>query len=341
MKLFIDTNIFLNFYHLSKDDLEELRKLEVLVDDGKLILYLPEQVINKFHRNRDVKLADALKKFKQELLNNQFPQICKEYPEYIEMRRSINKYKKAKSQLLDKLQDDIDKTNLKADHVIEALFNKSECIEITQDILTEAKVRYDLGNPPGKKGSYGDAVNWISLLKNVPDESDIYFVSEDADYQSKVNSDIFSPFLTKEWEQEKNGKIHFFKRLSSFFKEKFPEIDLASELEKSLLIQKLGKSMAFANTRSILKKLSKFTDFSLTEAKAVIEAANSNNQVFWIMEDKDINKILQSIVKGHEDKIDEEALKDFHVKLGILKTEDDTSSIEEISGSAADNDIPF
>ena len=99
MELFIDTNIFLNFYHLSKDDLEELRKLVALVAEGTITLYLPEQVINEFYRNRDAKLADALKKFQQEHLNNQFPQICKEYTEYTEMRKSSTKYNKAKSRL--------------------------------------------------------------------------------------------------------------------------------------------------------------------------------------------------------------------------------------------------
>ena len=46
--LFIDTNVYLKFYHYSNDDLEELNKLLVLLDNEKLELYLPEQVINEF-----------------------------------------------------------------------------------------------------------------------------------------------------------------------------------------------------------------------------------------------------------------------------------------------------
>ena len=42
MYLFIDTNIFLSFYHFTKEDLEELKKLGVLLKQKKVILYLPE-----------------------------------------------------------------------------------------------------------------------------------------------------------------------------------------------------------------------------------------------------------------------------------------------------------
>ena len=52
MNLFIDTNIFLSFFHFTKDDLEEIRKLEVLIDKKEVVLWLPEQVQDEFHRNR-------------------------------------------------------------------------------------------------------------------------------------------------------------------------------------------------------------------------------------------------------------------------------------------------
>ena len=44
MNVFIDTNVFLSFYHLSSDDLEELQKLAVLLRQSKVRLWLPEQV---------------------------------------------------------------------------------------------------------------------------------------------------------------------------------------------------------------------------------------------------------------------------------------------------------
>ena len=47
-------------YHFSNDDLEELRKLRVLLEREEVILYLPQQVVEEFWRNREGKIFDAL-----------------------------------------------------------------------------------------------------------------------------------------------------------------------------------------------------------------------------------------------------------------------------------------
>lgn len=46
--VFIDTNVLLSFYHYSGDDLEELKKLVVLLEQKKVKLYLPSQVLIEF-----------------------------------------------------------------------------------------------------------------------------------------------------------------------------------------------------------------------------------------------------------------------------------------------------
>ena len=43
MDLFIDTNVLLNFFEYSSDDLEELNKLAVVLNAGRLRLLLPQQ----------------------------------------------------------------------------------------------------------------------------------------------------------------------------------------------------------------------------------------------------------------------------------------------------------
>ena len=68
MNLFIDSNIFLSFYHLTSDDLEELKKLGVLLRQGEVRLFLPSQVVEEIRRNRENKIADAVKRLRgQEL----------------------------------------------------------------------------------------------------------------------------------------------------------------------------------------------------------------------------------------------------------------------------------
>ena len=54
LNLYIDTNAYLSFFHLTSDDLEELKKLELLIETTREIqLHLPEQTYDEFNRNRD------------------------------------------------------------------------------------------------------------------------------------------------------------------------------------------------------------------------------------------------------------------------------------------------
>ncbi len=62
MNVFIDTNVFLSFCHLTNYDLEELRKLKVLLEKGNVVLHLLDQTVDESRRNRESKIADALKR---------------------------------------------------------------------------------------------------------------------------------------------------------------------------------------------------------------------------------------------------------------------------------------
>lgn len=78
MNLFIDTNIFLSFFHLTNDDLDELHKLTVLLENKQITLWLTEQVRDEFARNRENKISEAVKKLSEQRSKPQFPQICKQ-----------------------------------------------------------------------------------------------------------------------------------------------------------------------------------------------------------------------------------------------------------------------
>ena len=50
MRLFIDSNIFLSFYDFTSHYIQQLDKLCYLIDDRKLQLLLPEQVVHETAR---------------------------------------------------------------------------------------------------------------------------------------------------------------------------------------------------------------------------------------------------------------------------------------------------
>ena len=319
--LFIDTNVYLKFYHYSNDDLEELNKLLVLLDNEKLELYLPEQVINEFERNRDNKLADALKTFGLNKISNQFPQFCKEYKEYDILKKIMRDYEHEKQILLKNVMLAIETSSLKADKIIDLLFKKANVIDINPELVEKSKLRFDLGNPPGKNKSYGDALNWESLIENVENGNDIYFIADDKDYFSEINNSNFNAFLLNEWTKKKGTKIKFYKTLSDFFKDVLPDIKLATELEKDLLISELDSSPNFYTSRNILKKLSKLDSYSSEQINQIISASINNTQVYWISDDDDINEYLYNFIETYSDKIEPELLKEFQKGIPKKKIE--------------------
>jgi hypothetical protein len=320
--LFIDTNVYLKFYHYSNDDLEELNKLLVLLDNEKLELYLPEQVINEFERNRDNKLADALKTFGLNKISNQFPQFCKEYKEYDILKKIMRDYEHEKQILLKNVMLAIETSSLKADKIIDLLFKKANVIDINPELVEKSKLRFDLGNPPGKNKSYGDALIWESLIENVESGNDIYFIADDKDYFSEINNSNFNAFLLNEWTKKKGTKIKFYKTLSDFFKDVLPDIKLATELEKDLLISELDSSPNFYTSRNILKKLSKLDSYSSEQINQIISASINNTQVYWISDDDDINEYLYNFIETYSDKIEPALLKEFQKGIPKKKIED-------------------
>jgi len=331
MNLFIDTNILLSFYHLTNDDLEELRKLSALIDTKKINLILPKQVVNEFKRNRENKIEDSLKRLNDVKNNPQYPQICKDYPEYAELRESQNIFSKKHSDLINKLRGDIKDHKLKADVIIEELFRKAKSIDYDETVIAKAKLRVSLGNPPGKNGSIGDAINWETVLEKVDIFEDLYFIADDKDYYSILDTNCPKDYLVTEWEEEKKSTIHFYRRLSSFFKIHFPEIKLASEVEKELLLKEFRDSTSFFQTHSIVEKLNSYSDFTVTQVDDLIRAALLNNQIKWIITDTDVKELLESCISGKEDKLDKNNLKRIQNLLNEKnELEDVTIDIEKL-----------
>ncbi len=310
MNLFIDTNIYLDFYHYTGETLEELKKLVVAIETKAIRLFLTPQVLNEFNRNRESKIADAIKRFSEQKLNNQFPQICKEYKEFENLKMAIKEFEESKDKILQQLYEDIKNRTLGADKIINELFNKSENIKWTTDIIAESKMRMDLGNPPGKDGSYGDAVNWELLLSGVPNE-DLYFITDDKDYISKINDKNLDPYLEGEWKSKKNSEIIFYRRLSEFFSKKYPRVKMANQMELDGAVEMLINSGSFFTTHSAISKLNIFADYTDDQVNAIVKASVENSQISLIREDSDVKEFLKIFVKSYENKIEPSLLQRF------------------------------
>jgi hypothetical protein len=258
--------------------------------------------------------------------------LCKDYEEYSHLRQLQKQYEVQHAKLLEKIKKDVSEHTLEADSIIKDLFEDAFKLPTNEQLVSKARLRVDIGNPPGKKGSLGDAINWEALLENTPDEEALYFISDDRDYNSVLDEKNFKEFLLMEWTEKKTSNLLYYRRLSLFFNEHFPDINLASELEKELLIQKLASSKSFAQTHNAISNLTKYTDFTASQINEIIEAVISNNQIYWIIKDSDVNRFVNSVVSGHEDQIDEDNLAELRERL----EEEDVISID-----IPDDEIPF
>jgi predicted nucleic acid-binding protein len=314
--LFIDTNILLSFYHFTSDDLEELSKLATLVQKGEIVLLVPQQVIDEFRRNRDAKIADALKTLRAQKLAFQFPQMCKDYPEYEQLRQLQRDHERAQATLVQAVLRDASTEHLKADDVVNRLFQHGRVIKTTEEILSQARERMDLGNPPGKTGSLGDAVNWEALFDGIPDGQPLHFVTDDKDYWSALDSNTFNAFLIDEWTGCKESALHAYRRLSDFFTEDFPEIKLAGELEKDELIERFSASPNFTTTHSRVAQLRRLGDFTISQANAILSAVVDNDQIGWIAADWDVREFLKGLIAGREADLDPQLLREVQELMG-------------------------
>jgi rRNA-processing protein FCF1 len=309
MQLFIDTNILLSFYALNQEDLGELRKLADRVINKEVTLLITDQIIDEFYRNREQRIEGSLKSFYGQTFNPQLPQICESYPEEADkLRSALKDYEQAHSVMVARLAIDIKAKNLQTDQIIRSFFENGHKVELDQAIIDRARLRMGVGNPPGKNNSLGDAINWECLLNVVPDQTDLFLISGDKDYSSPLGDDDLSGFLRDEWERRKQSKILFYRRLSGFFKDQFPDISMANSRDRDFLVRELSSSQSLADVQKIVTRLVSYPEFTAGQANGILLAALNNQRVAWSIDDESVRGFLLNIMTRYQQYLDIEML---------------------------------
>lgn len=282
--LFIDTNIWLSLYFFSKDDLIQFNKLKERIGT-EINLIITSQVYNEIIRNREIKLKESLGKF---LVNEiQYPTFCKGYDEYDEFKKDYDDITRRFNSWNMQIKEDIKSRNLPADNTIREFFEKVTIIPC-DDYYEKAVTRYNVGNPPGKKNSYGDAINWECLLSIVPDGEDLYFISADKDYKSDLFSDMLNSYLNLEWISRKQSNIYYYSNLVGFLSKHIKDIKLQTEQEKQDLIEQLKRSGSYQTTHGVIAMLRKHSGWTDTQIEELCSAVENNTQVSDILGDNDV-----------------------------------------------------
>jgi hypothetical protein len=317
--LFIDTNIFLSFYEFTKDDLEELKKLSTMLAKEELTLLLPSQVVDEFWRNRDERIAAAVRHVRQLAGRRSYPRLFQGLTEYETARKLEDESETLHKALLSKVEMGAQSRGFPADVLISELFDRAPQFATTGAHLDRARIRRELGRPPGKKDSLGDAVNWEALLAKAPNGEDLHFVSGDSDWLSPVSHAEFNSYLSTEWKKTKDSQVMYYPLLSSFFMKHYPEIKLEADVGVELLIKDLADSGSFASTHSAVEELSRVVDFTPRQAKDICAAYIENGQVRRIIDDPDVQALIRRILGTHADDADPEVLVEIRRLLKIAE----------------------
>lgn len=214
MNIFIDTNIYLDYYRMSKDTLVSLKKLTAyLKTKSRARLLLPTQIENEFSRRRNQIIKESLRQIENSI--NNAIKLPKIFYDNKKITKSVEKIKGELQKYYKEAKKDLLHTDSEINRIIKSLFDIAVKIEDDDEIFGRAYKRMVKGNPPGKTKSIGDAIAWEIMLRDYTREP-LYIISKDGDWVDETDSDKLKPFLEREWKKTSKKNIFLYCSIASF-----------------------------------------------------------------------------------------------------------------------------
>ncbi len=207
LHLFIDTNVYLNFFSFTGDDLSQLGLLATHLKRRSVRLHFPDNVYSEFIKNREQKIAESCTLLNKLEIQKSIPRLFYELPERSGFLDSYRQIALLRDLMIATIKKQALTYSLPADVLIKSLYDSSERHVITEEIYAKAIRRSSLHQPPGKESALGDRLHWEMLLASIPSGSDMHIISKDGDYKSLLDARSPHDFLQREWERTKKSKL--------------------------------------------------------------------------------------------------------------------------------------
>lgn len=286
--IFIDTNIFLDFYRIRRTDVS-LKYLEEIVKHKDIII-TSSQVEMEYKKNRQSAILESINEVtKKNNINLSVPAILTDSQALKMMKKSKTEIDNQQKKIKLQIERILKNPNL-YDPVYKSLqkifINKSE-INLNRDnkirisIRNLAKKRFLLGYPPRKKddNSIGDAINWEWIIKCAEQTGKhIIIVTRDTDFGAITeNESYLNDWLKQEFKQRisQKRKLILTDKLSQAFQ--LVEIPVSKEMiEEEKIVIKESFMESQERLKEMIKKLSetinlsdymKSMKFDITEGK--------------------------------------------------------------------------
>lgn len=285
--IFIDTNIFLDFYRIRKSDvsMKYLEEIEKHID----LIITTSQVEMEFKKNRQSVILESIGEVKKiNNVNITVPAILSD-AKAVEM---IEKSKKIIAKKQKELKERIEKI-LKSPNYndpvyksLQKLFSNNSEINLNREnkirfsIRNLAKKRFLLGYPPRKKtdNSIGDAVNWEWIVKCAENTGkNIIIVTRDSDFGCTYENDShLNDWLKQEFKQRisQKRKIILTDKLHIAFQ--LVEIPVTEEMikEEEEVISSSLRNFNTHNLQEAIKRLQE--NLKMSELQETIREMQQN-----------------------------------------------------------------
>lgn len=303
----IDTNILLSLYDYTDDDLQKLEELANAVESGKVVLYLARQTVDEFKRNRAGKLAEIIAALEKKPKGDKsLPRICDGFAERDAFLESMEAALALRAELIKQVRLKASAGELTADGLIAKLMAAAKTLDYDAKTLEAARLRRDLGQPPGKRDSLGDQLIWETLLASVAPAQPLTILSRDGDWSSPLTGQV-DPVLAKEWADHKKGAaLTLAKTLNEFLKSMEIDVEVSNDPDKDFQVNRLCNSSNFGMTHAAVEKLSAYDHFNPAQVAKMVEAFFENSQIGWISGDDDVNEFYTKLVANHAPLIESE-----------------------------------
>ena len=151
--VYLDSNIWLSFYELTDDTLDELAKLPEWVRQGQLHLPLPQQVVDEVKRNRERVISRSLAiidKAQQSKVG--WPRSVHDFAQRKELDQLHARFEHLRTAMRSELLDRAMKRTLPADVTIMGIVDGVDAIPATEDLIQRAERRRDFGTLQARPG---------------------------------------------------------------------------------------------------------------------------------------------------------------------------------------------
>lgn len=248
--LFIDTNIFLDFYRMRGGDAAK-NQID-FIDEHRKKIITSSQVQMEFMKHRQEALIGTIKEIGGSLANiNQVPpvligsQASKQISKYID--RIKNQQKKLRERMERILTDPVhhDRVYQCAQRLFRARseINLSRTHKGRNEVRELAEKRFKLGYPPRKKNdtSLGDAIHWEWIIDCAArKQSNVLVVSRDGDFgSSHGGNDHINDWLLKEFRERvgRKWRVELSKRLTDAMVRFDVEVSAEDKAEENELLE--------------------------------------------------------------------------------------------------------